>query len=231
MVVIDITIARHGQTKLNANRMLQGGRVDCDLNNRGVQQAQQLADRMRNERFDWMISSTLVRAVHTAQIVGVFHAGVPATQDARLGEVSWGDLDGTSLRDCQPVRSKVIEEWRSGNFGAKAPDGESAEESRARITAAFTDILNEAVARQYTSIFMCLHGRIMRVILASLVEKDLTRMEETRHANCAYYQVQVDVDPEVLAKSGVGALAFKYISVDVRDHLKPLHSEEAAEQR
>ncbi|KAJ2086952.1 hypothetical protein IW138_005299 [Coemansia sp. RSA 986] len=219
MVVVDIIIARHGQTKANANRLLQGGLIDCDLNKRGIQQAQRLAEHLRDEAFDWIIASKLVRAVHTAQIVAAYHEGVPLAKDKRLGEVSWGDLDGTKLSECQPIRAKVIEQWRTGKFEAKFPGGESAEECRVRITESFTEILKEAVAKDYKRLLMCLHGRIMRVIMASLVEKDLTKMELTRHTNCAYYQIQVDVDSEVLATSGVDGLVFKYIRKDVRDHL------------
>ncbi|KAJ2398854.1 hypothetical protein GGI23_002998 [Coemansia sp. RSA 2559] len=229
MAVVDIIIARHGQTQANAKRLLQGGLVDCDLNKRGIQQAQQLAERLRDEPLDWIIASKLVRAAHTAQIVSEYHEGVPLTKDQRLGEVSWGDLDGTSLSECQPIRTKVIDQWRNGNFGAKFPGGESAEECRKRITESFTDILKEAAEKGYKNILMCLHGRIMRVILASLVEKDLTKMELTRHTNCAYYQIQVVVDAEVLAREGVDGLAFKYILKDVRDHLKPVESNESVE--
>ncbi|KAJ2546236.1 hypothetical protein EV175_005676 [Coemansia sp. RSA 1933] len=224
MVVVDITIARHGQTMANAKGLLQGALIDCDLNDHGIQQAQLLAKRLKDEPFDWIIASELVRAVHTAQIAAEYHEVVPLTKDKRLGEVSWGDFDGTSIKECNPTRLKVINRWANGDFDAKLSNGESAGECRMRITEAFNDILKEAAAKGYKSILVCLHGRIMRVILATLVEKDLTKMDLNHHTNCAYYKIQVDVDTEVLARDGVDGLAFRYILKDVRDHLKPAAS-------
>ncbi|KAI9503784.1 histidine phosphatase superfamily, partial [Coemansia spiralis] len=178
-----IILARHGQTRANAKRMLQGGLIDCDLDERGKQQAMMLAEGMRDYHIDWIITSNLIRSIHTAQTVAQYHPGVPFTKDARLNEVSWGELDGTSIKACQHVRTTVIGEWIEGNFDAKFPSGESAGECSARVKSAFRDILEAAVERNHTNLFLCLHGRITRVILASLIDKDLREMEKYKHTN------------------------------------------------
>jgi broad specificity phosphatase PhoE len=65
-----VTLLRHAQSEGNAQGVLQGQR-DFPLSEIGIQQAQALANRWRNERkhFETILSSPLCRARQTAQII------------------------------------------------------------------------------------------------------------------------------------------------------------------
>lgn len=67
--------ARHGQT--NANASMTNGQsiaeLDEPLNKTGVNQANELADQLKNIPFDVIISSPLKRALQTAEIVNRYH--------------------------------------------------------------------------------------------------------------------------------------------------------------
>ncbi len=63
-----IYIIRHGQTELNSKRVLQG-RSDYPLNEIGIQQAKEAAEKLQGITFDTVYSSPLIRALQTAKII------------------------------------------------------------------------------------------------------------------------------------------------------------------
>jgi uncharacterized phosphatase len=67
--------ARHGQTDSNAG-IMNGQTVitgDEPINTLGIQQANELAEQLKDIQFDVIISSPLKRAVQTAEIVNKYH--------------------------------------------------------------------------------------------------------------------------------------------------------------
>lgn len=67
--------ARHGHTDANANSPISpvNGEIDEPLNQDGVQQANDLAEQLKDVRFDAIITSPLKRAHETAEIVNKYH--------------------------------------------------------------------------------------------------------------------------------------------------------------
>ena len=93
-----IYIIRHGQTALNITNALQG-RSDHPLNETGIRQAEEAAERLKSVSFDAVYSSPLIRAVLTAVIIA------PKLQpiiDERLIEMEYGPYEGKSFRELGP---------------------------------------------------------------------------------------------------------------------------------
>ena len=67
--------ARHGHTDANANSAISQiyGEIDESLNEEGVQQANGLAEQLKNVQFEAIISSPFKRAYQTAEIVNKYH--------------------------------------------------------------------------------------------------------------------------------------------------------------
>ena len=86
-----IYLARHGQTDWNIQDRIQGN--DVPLNERGRQEAKICGQKLVSFKIDCIIASDLPRAKETAHIINKF-LSVPIRFDARLREVSWGDLQG-----------------------------------------------------------------------------------------------------------------------------------------
>lgn len=61
----DIVLIRHGETDWNVERRYQGS-SDTALNELGMEQARALAEEMRGEEWDVVISSPLKRVMSTA---------------------------------------------------------------------------------------------------------------------------------------------------------------------
>ncbi|PIA15231.1 phosphoglycerate mutase-like protein [Coemansia reversa NRRL 1564] len=221
MAVLDIYLARHGQTEANATAIMQGSRINPPLNQRGEKQANALAEAMKDEKLDWILTSGLERAIQTGNRVAKYHSNAPFVSDARLNEISWGEADGQKFSAIGSELNSVLGKWKSGDADAKIKGGESANDGRKRILLAFTDILKISRERDYHKIILCIHGRIMRVIMASLVDKDLSKMQRFSHTNGCYHHIRVDLSDDN-ADLDPSKLVFEPIRIDVRDHLENL---------
>ncbi|KAJ2819536.1 hypothetical protein IWW50_005424 [Coemansia erecta] len=177
---------------------------------------------MKDEKLDWIVTSGLDRAIETANCVAKYHEGSPLLSDSRLNEVSWGELDGGKFVDIDPAVKPVIQKWNDGDFDAKVNGGESANDGKARALEAFADILKVARERKYRKVFVCIHGRIARVVMAMLVDKDLSRMKRFPHTNCSYHQIRVEMDDDATSAADPEKLTFELVRMDVRDHLADL---------
>ncbi len=90
-----IYIVRHGQTNWNLEGRNQG-RIDIELNEKGIQQAEITSEKLKNIKFNKVFSSPLKRAYKTAQII-CKNCGIQENNiivDERLIERSNGELEG-----------------------------------------------------------------------------------------------------------------------------------------
>lgn len=85
-------LVRHGETVDNARQIMQG-QTQGELNATGVQQADVLAQSMKDKHFDAIIASDLNRSIQTAEIIAAPH-GLAVTTTPLLRERDWGDFTG-----------------------------------------------------------------------------------------------------------------------------------------
>lgn len=88
-----VWIIRHGQTDWNKIGKIQGS-TDIELNETGIKQAEAVIPVFNEHNFDLIISSTLKRAMKTAQIINS-EKNVEIIYDKRLIERHCGDYEGT----------------------------------------------------------------------------------------------------------------------------------------
>ena len=85
-------LVRHGETVDNANHIMQG-QTPGELNEQGIKQAEELADRLKDEPIDAFVSSDLQRSIHTCELIAVPH-GKAVTTTPLLRERDWGSFTG-----------------------------------------------------------------------------------------------------------------------------------------
>lgn len=66
---VEITFVRHGETDNNKNDIIQGGSTDPELNQKGIEQSQALAEKLKDEKYDLIVSSPMKRARKTAELL------------------------------------------------------------------------------------------------------------------------------------------------------------------
>ena len=81
-------IVRHGETDWNKSHRVQG-RTDIPLNDYGRRLAEETAEGMKDIQIDIGMTSPLLRAKETAQII-LKGRDVPLYDEARLQEISFG---------------------------------------------------------------------------------------------------------------------------------------------
>ncbi len=87
-----IILVRHGETVDNARQIMQG-QTQGELNERGREQALQVARRLAGESLDAVVASDLHRAIQTARIIAEPHSLEVATTPL-LRERDWGSFTG-----------------------------------------------------------------------------------------------------------------------------------------
>lgn len=87
-----VFITRHGQTDWNIEKKVQG-RTDIELNSKGIEQAYQTKENLKEEKIDIIFCSPLKRAKQTANIINE-DRNVPIIYDERLIEICYGENEG-----------------------------------------------------------------------------------------------------------------------------------------
>ena len=157
-----IYIFRHGQTKDNANFIFSGAR-ESKLTKEGKKQAEVLAEKLKNIKFDRLISSPQVRAVETMKIVmskNKFSKDLPIEIDNRLRERSYGDLTGKSKMDIQLKDPEELMKIRR-SYDYIPPNGESIEMVCKRV-ADFCDELTSELKGKNLKVAISCHGNSIR---------------------------------------------------------------------
>ena len=83
---MELYVIRHGQSETNVDRRF-GGWAQVSLTEKGMDQARQTHEKLKEITFDRIISSDLLRAKQTTELV---FPGCVYTEDSRLREVSVG---------------------------------------------------------------------------------------------------------------------------------------------
>ncbi|QIR28975.1 2,3-diphosphoglycerate-dependent phosphoglycerate mutase GpmB [Kluyvera genomosp. 3] len=138
--MLQVYLVRHGETRWNAERRIQG-QSDSPLTAKGERQAVQVGERVRTYGITHVIASDLGRTRRTAEIIADA-CGCGVTLDARLRELDMGVLEQRHLDSLTAEE----EEWRrlvvNGTPDGRIPQGESMQELSERMHAGLAACLD-----------------------------------------------------------------------------------------
>ncbi len=133
-----IVFARHGQTAPNRDGLVLG-RADPELTEEGHRQAVLLAAALAGEPVAAIVTSPLLRARQTAEVVaGACGGGVPLAVDQRLVEIDWGTWEG---RPAGSLAVADVDRWRADD--GTAPEGESLDSLSRRVESFCVETLED----------------------------------------------------------------------------------------
>ncbi|KMJ59433.1 phosphoglycerate kinase [Bacillus sp. LL01] len=155
---------RHGSTAWNKERRAQGS-SNVPLDQDGIRDAERLSERIKNEDWDVIYSSDLLRAKQTAEIVARNLSVDEVFLDRRLQEVNGGQIEGTTESE---RKEKWGENWRELDLGI-----ESREMVLQRALSFIEDVTKKHPDQH---VLVVSHGSYIRHLLGELV-KDL-KMED-----------------------------------------------------
>lgn len=138
---MDLRLARHGETEWNVRKWIQGG-TDTPLNENGILQARQLADRLLAEGFRpaRIYTSPMRRALDTALIVSDILEAECVPRPG-LEEINFGLWEGLTWDQVQERYPDEFRLWYENRRYQRTPQGESYQDLLDRMLPVLSDIV------------------------------------------------------------------------------------------
>ena len=183
-------LVRHGETDWNAaGRLLSF--TDAPLNARGEEQAATLASAVAAVRWDRAISSPLVRARRTAEVILAARADAPNLEiDDRLRELDFGPYEGWSEAELEADPMAATRRRDGAQLPGVEPDEEVAE--RGRLFLASLDGAGGTT-------LVVGHGRMLRILIATALGLPPSFARSLRMRNCRPAVLEPGRTPLLLA--------------------------------
>lgn len=160
-----IVLVRHGETEWNRLGRWQG-RTDVPLSDRGRAQAVALAGRLRGQCVTHIVSSDLLRARETAEILSRA-LGVPLlAADPDLRERGFGCFEGLTREECA---ARFADAWQAYRADPRImpPGGESHDEVVARMRRGYHRLHAALTAETDVGVLVS-HGGSLRALVGAL---------------------------------------------------------------
>ncbi|MBN1267068.1 MAG: histidine phosphatase family protein [Anaerolineales bacterium] len=184
----ELILIRHGQTEWNQIKRYQG-HTDIPLNDTGIDQALQLAERLHSTPLEAVYTSDLQRAFLTASYLADSRSLVPVI-DQRLREINHGQWEGMLHGDIQRLFPDHLARFDKDPINAAAPGGETIGQLQQRMLKAVNDIIcgfpNGPVA-------VVSHGLALATLLAQQQEGSLNHVFDLIPENAVPVYLQINI--------------------------------------
>jgi broad specificity phosphatase PhoE len=161
-----IYVIRHGETTGDVEDRF-GGSYDDHLTEKGKSQLQQTATSLIGKNIEIILSSPLIRARESVEIING-QIAVPVEIIDGLRERHYGVLTGLTKVVAKERFPEVVESHKDPLY--TDPEGESYEDFNARVISTFKDIS----ARKYKTVAIVSHGGPIKTIYR-FIGKELNR--------------------------------------------------------
>ena len=202
MAALRLTFVRHGATDWNRDRRFQG-QSDIPLNAEGQAQARALARALRRDVFDYAVSSDLLRAMQTAQVIS---GKIPVVADRRWREFAFGEWEGLTWEEIAQRWPEIAEQAVTAAKAYAPPGGETFDEVRARVGNA----LDELCASKYLHVLIVTHAGPLHAMMHHLFsdrESEMQEMLAIRFTPASITSIAIeDGEPELLGLNDVAHL-------------------------
>ncbi|HEY5122888.1 MAG TPA: 2,3-bisphosphoglycerate-dependent phosphoglycerate mutase [Ignavibacteria bacterium] len=196
----NLVIVRHGQSLWNLENRFTGW-IDIDLSPKGIEEANQAGEKLKDYKFDEAFTSALTRAQKTLKIILeiIGQENIPIQYDKALNERMYGDLQGLNKDE---MRKKFGDEqvriWRR-SYDVAPPGGESLQDTAARVIPYWeSKILPELRAGK--NILISAHGNSLRALVMYLEKLTKEQILETEIPTGIPKIYVLDKDLNVLEK-------------------------------
>ena len=171
-----VFLIRHGVTEWHAARKVLGHR-DIGLNEQGKVQARGAAEALARVPIAEVLSSPLVRAVQTAEIIAEKFK-VPLARDPRLADFRVGRWEGMGYDEVAALAE--YQQFLADPMSHRIPGGEDLAQIRDRAVGAVDQTLRDHPAGESMAIIS--HAGIIKVLLAHYLGMNLADYHRLRVA-------------------------------------------------
>ncbi len=158
MKTYKIHLIRHGKTSANSDGVYIG-HTDLPLSPEGLKELLALKTKMEYPGAARFFSAPLTRCKQTMEVL---YPGTKVQVVEGLTECDFGDWENKSI--VQLKNDPAFLEWMEGT-SKEIPGGESTEEFRERVTAAFEAVVEELLRSGDTEAVICTHGGVIMMLM------------------------------------------------------------------
>ncbi|MFI3175703.1 MAG: alpha-ribazole phosphatase [Bacillota bacterium] len=137
-----IYFIRHGETEMNVSGKFYGW-TDCDINEVGKRQAEELHTFFKTQKIDMVYSSDLLRAAHTAKIV-FRDNDCEIKYDSDFREMNFGDWEDKDFAYIKEHHAEKLERWQTSWQDEFHENGESFVEFYDRVSKGIDRVVAES---------------------------------------------------------------------------------------
>lgn len=180
-----LLLVRHGQSTWNADRRIQG-QLDPPLSQRGVVQAQEIAERLAGHRLAGFYCSDLCRTRQTAQLIGET-VGMDPVAEPGLREIRLGEWEGKTSQELAVEFPGLWTEWVKRPSWDLVPGGESAAAFAERVVR----VLDQIRERHPCGDVLCVtHGGVIQMAILEVVGRSSAGIFPFLIENCSLTVIQ-----------------------------------------
>lgn len=179
--MLEILLVRHGQTDWNAGQKVMGAQP-IPLNSVGCAQAERLAGFLSGVRIDRIISSTVLRAKQTAEIIVKGRDGISVENDPGLDEIDYGEWVNLKFSDLGEKFSEMWRRYRGDPTGMQIPGGELMEDVTARVGGVIERVRN---TMDEGRVMLVSHADIIKIAILHVMKIGLKNLRCFSIDNCA----------------------------------------------
>ena len=184
---MNIYLLRHGETSWNQVHRLQGIR-DIPLSRAGIQQSRRLSNWFRKIGVTRVITSPLIRAQRSAQILAQGTSQVHLVDD-RLREIDHGPWTGLRLASIEQRFPHEFAAWSLAPETLHLPAGESLKDVYRRCTDVLLDAVKDGAKGD---LLMVSHGVVNALLLCAALGASPSRIREFSLPNVAASILRVE---------------------------------------
>ena len=158
---LKIYLFRHGGTYYNKEKVFTGWK-DSKLTPEGVKNAETVAEKLKNKKFQIAFQSHLTRSKQTLKIVLKYHPECKRIiTDDRIIERSYGDLQGKTHKEFIEKYGKRLYNIYHRSYSVPPPNGESIKMVEKRVLSFIHDLI-DFMRRKKVNVAISAHGNSMR---------------------------------------------------------------------
>ena len=174
----EIVLVRHGETEWNVKEVFRG-RIDIELNEIGVRQAELLAEYLSRRQIDTVYSSPLQRALRTAERIARDHQ-LDVKIRPGLIDLDYGEWQGLSHQEVKEQYGELYVRWRESPEGVRMPSGESLGDVSRRAAA----VVKEVTEGCRGTAVLVSHRVVNKVLICALLGLDNAHFWNIRQDTC-----------------------------------------------
>ena len=191
--MLELILVRHGETDSNI-RGTHLGWTDIPLNQEGFRQVNSLAEKYKDQHFDRIYCSPLIRTKQTADAINKYHQ-IEINYLEGLKERNFGIWEDLVYNEIKDNHTELHDAWIKDWIDFKIPDGESAREAFERAETAINQIISK---HQEGRVLVVTHLGAIRFMLASLLGMGIEGSWHFRMLNAAAARVEITEGYSVL---------------------------------